>query len=459
MHTHNRVSNTAKRRKEVSVHARNADNMQGNSVPPRKDVRRGYNADVLRRARAAAAGQAYASGGRPSRHGRTIDHHPSVCECAVSAHVLRVTEHLTMASMFQLASRRATAAAAPATRLATMRTSVRGVTVLPPTFSLTAAARAALSTAPPAASAAMAAALTSTTATLQRHVVGGTGVGADALAAAADGEDDETLRTCIREMTGPPRMQSSMPALKRSLMVGRVVRRGPPGSRRAFATLAGSRALARVGSAPHAATPARDASATELSLVSDEEAGSGSEASEGMTTPTSNLSGGTPVNEVAGISDALKSRLLTAGIASLFPVQQETLTRVLAGEDVVVRSRTGSGKTLGFAIPVVELLSREASSKAPRCLVLAPTRELAKQIETEFQRIAGSLRTTSIYGSMSYTLQISALRRGVDVVVGTPGMCRRPPQFVITHTHTHHTCTLSLHLPVSVHVQAASSTC
>ena len=93
-------------------------------------------------------------------------------------------------------------------------------------------------------------------------------------------------------------------------------------------------------------------------------------------------------------------------------------------QDVVVRSRTGSGKTLAFAIPVIETLSREPHrGKSPRCIVLTPTRELAKQVETEFVRIAGPIRTLAIYGGVAYQPQQQALKKGVDVVVGTPGTC------------------------------------
>jgi len=105
---------------------------------------------------------------------------------------------------------------------------------------------------------------------------------------------------------------------------------------------------------------------------------------------------------------------------------------VCGGSDVVVRSRTGSGKTLGFAIPVAEILERHSSKsregggspslvfRAPRALVLAPTRELARQIEVEFKRVGG-MRTVAIYGGAPIENQIRALHDGVDVVVGTPG--------------------------------------
>jgi ATP-dependent RNA helicase DDX21 len=96
----------------------------------------------------------------------------------------------------------------------------------------------------------------------------------------------------------------------------------------------------------------------------------------------------------------------------------------MAGKDMVVRSRTGSGKTIGFALPVIEKLIQEDHSsrgRKPRCIVLAPTRELAVQIHREFERIGPQLSTVCIYGGASYIPQESSLRRGVDIVVGTPG--------------------------------------
>ena len=143
---------------------------------------------------------------------------------------------------------------------------------------------------------------------------------------------------------------------------------------------------------------------------------------------------GTPVESFTALSAFTKAKLVSEGITSLFPVQKETLERVLGGQDIIVRSRTGSGKTLGFAIPIVELLMRQreadkgkppkgrsSTPPSPKCLVLAPTRELAKQVETEFRRIAGPLRTLAVYGGTPIDSQVHALRGGVDIVVGTPG--------------------------------------
>lgn len=94
--------------------------------------------------------------------------------------------------------------------------------------------------------------------------------------------------------------------------------------------------------------------------------------------------------------------------------------------DLLVRSKTGSGKTLGFAIPAIQMLEaerggRERRGRGPGCVVMAPTRELAKQVAEEFERFGGRLRTLCVYGGVSYTPQQESLRRGIDVLVGTPG--------------------------------------
>ena len=143
----------------------------------------------------------------------------------------------------------------------------------------------------------------------------------------------------------------------------------------------------------------------------------------------------TPLDAVTCLAPETKARLAAVGITALFPVQVQTVERVLAGQDVVVRSKTGSGKTLGFAIPIIDALLREGrpaprarrgdgsgGGAAPRVLVLTPTRELAKQVEGEFARLASpGLRTLAMYGGTAFGPQAAELRSGVDIVVGTPG--------------------------------------
>ncbi|GGJ18617.1 DEAD/DEAH box helicase [Deinococcus roseus] len=116
------------------------------------------------------------------------------------------------------------------------------------------------------------------------------------------------------------------------------------------------------------------------------------------------------------------ARLAARGIITPSPIQSESLPHTLNGKDVIGRARTGTGKTLAFALPIIEGLAPSRDyGRAPRALVLAPTRELAKQIAEEFNQSAPHLSITTIYGGSSYVLQEKALSRGVDIVVGTPG--------------------------------------
>ncbi|CAI0390636.1 unnamed protein product [Linum tenue] len=127
----------------------------------------------------------------------------------------------------------------------------------------------------------------------------------------------------------------------------------------------------------------------------------------------------------ARLVDALEKR----GITHLFPVQRAVLVPALEGRDIIARAKTGTGKTLAFGIPIIKLLTEDTelrgqqrrTGRLPRVLVLAPTRELAKQVEKEIKESAPYLSTVCVYGGVSYVTQQSALTRGVDVVVGTPG--------------------------------------
>ena len=117
------------------------------------------------------------------------------------------------------------------------------------------------------------------------------------------------------------------------------------------------------------------------------------------------------------------------GAVTPFAIQAATIPMVLAGRDVLGRGRTGSGKTIAFGAPLVERLMENGGGKdrkmgrAPRALIMAPTRELALQIDRTVQPIARSvgLFTTQIYGGVPQGRQVSALRRGVDIVIATPG--------------------------------------
>ncbi|ACO46651.1 DEAD/DEAH box helicase [Deinococcus deserti] len=122
------------------------------------------------------------------------------------------------------------------------------------------------------------------------------------------------------------------------------------------------------------------------------------------------------------IAPELAARLAERGITEASPIQAESLPLTLAGRDMIGRARTGTGKTLAFALPIIQKLepSRERA-RPPRAIVVAPTRELAKQVAEEFSKSGVGLTTVTVYGGASYAPQENALRRGVDVVVGTPG--------------------------------------
>ena len=114
------------------------------------------------------------------------------------------------------------------------------------------------------------------------------------------------------------------------------------------------------------------------------------------------------------------------GIEMPFPIQAATLPDSLAGRDVLGRGRTGSGKTVAFALPMVSALATSGRRRAPhtpRALVLVPTRELAIQVAETVTPLAAALelRTMTIFGGVGQNPQVSALRRGVDIVIATPG--------------------------------------
>ncbi|GAB3807382.1 hypothetical protein GCM10028798_31810 [Humibacter antri] len=135
-----------------------------------------------------------------------------------------------------------------------------------------------------------------------------------------------------------------------------------------------------------------------------------------------------------GLGGNIVRALAELGAAAPFPIQAATIPDVLSGRDVLGRGRTGSGKTIAFGAPLTERLmtlwaehgksgGKRQMGRKPRALILAPTRELALQIDRTVQPIARSvgLFTTQIYGGVPQQRQVGALQRGVDIVIGTPG--------------------------------------
>lgn len=130
-----------------------------------------------------------------------------------------------------------------------------------------------------------------------------------------------------------------------------------------------------------------------------------------------------------GLGSNIVEILKNLGAETPFPIQAATIPSILEGRDVLGRGRTGSGKTIAFGAPLVESILKSQKGKRreigrkPRAIILAPTRELALQIDRTVQPIARSvgLFTTQIYGGVPQARQVGALKKGVDIVIGTPG--------------------------------------
>ncbi|NDZ82068.1 DEAD/DEAH box helicase, partial [Streptomyces sp. SID10853] len=135
-----------------------------------------------------------------------------------------------------------------------------------------------------------------------------------------------------------------------------------------------------------------------------------------------------------GILTETAEALEAVGITSPFPIQEMTLPVALSGSDVIGQAKTGTGKTLGFGLPLLERVTVPADveagrarpdqlTDAPQALVVVPTRELCQQVTNDLQT-AGKVRNVrvlAIYGGRAYEPQVEALKKGVDIIVGTPG--------------------------------------
>ena len=139
---------------------------------------------------------------------------------------------------------------------------------------------------------------------------------------------------------------------------------------------------------------------------------------------TTTIESSTPESGFAGFgfSEALLKTLADKGYSDPSPIQKAAFPELMLGRDLVGQAQTGTGKTAAFALPLLERL--QSGQKSPQALVLAPTRELAMQVADSFKAYAAGhphLKVLAVYGGSDFRSQISALRRGVDVVVGTPG--------------------------------------
>ncbi len=126
-----------------------------------------------------------------------------------------------------------------------------------------------------------------------------------------------------------------------------------------------------------------------------------------------------------GLSDLIVRALSEKGYKLPTPIQAQAIPTILAGRDVMAVAQTGTGKTAGFTLPLLQLLThgRSAQSNTIRALVLTPTRELTAQVETNVNQYSKhlNLRSTVVYGGVKINPQMMKLRRGVDILVATPG--------------------------------------
>lgn len=124
-----------------------------------------------------------------------------------------------------------------------------------------------------------------------------------------------------------------------------------------------------------------------------------------------------------GVDEQIVSSLIKRGIKTPFPIQSLTIPDALRGNDVCGKAKTGSGKTLAFGIPMVQNLDQPSGDNNPRGLIMVPTRELATQVKEELDPLLNgkSLTAVAIYGGANIEEQIKAIKRGIDIIVATPG--------------------------------------
>ncbi len=126
-----------------------------------------------------------------------------------------------------------------------------------------------------------------------------------------------------------------------------------------------------------------------------------------------------------GLCAPLLKAVTEKGYSEPSPIQQEAIPAILTGKDVLAAAQTGTGKTAGFALPVLQRLAAgpKTQSNSIRALILTPTRELAAQVEANVREYKTHLRLKSavVFGGVGINPQMRAVRSGVDVLVATPG--------------------------------------
>ena len=123
-----------------------------------------------------------------------------------------------------------------------------------------------------------------------------------------------------------------------------------------------------------------------------------------------------------GVDQDLVDELAATGIVDAFPIQEQTIPLALTGQDIIGQAKTGTGKTLGFGLPLIQRLGKDPAPGV-QALVVVPTRELAVQVFEDLELAAHGrpTRVVPIYGGKAYEGQIDQLRAGAQIVVGTPG--------------------------------------
>ncbi|NCG09371.1 MAG: DEAD/DEAH box helicase [Verrucomicrobia bacterium] len=124
-----------------------------------------------------------------------------------------------------------------------------------------------------------------------------------------------------------------------------------------------------------------------------------------------------------GLGPTILSAIEASGYTQPTPIQAQAIPEILAGRDIIGSAQTGTGKTAAFALPALHILGGHKKGAPPRCLALGPTRELAAQVQGQFEKYGEQtkLKTTLVHGGVSYGPQRDALEKGADVVVATPG--------------------------------------
>jgi ATP-dependent RNA helicase RhlE len=127
-----------------------------------------------------------------------------------------------------------------------------------------------------------------------------------------------------------------------------------------------------------------------------------------------------------GLSDELQRAVHDQGYTTSTPVQAQSIPAILKGKDVLAGAQTGTGKTAGFALPIIQLLEDnpvQSHTKNVRCLILVPTRELAIQVSQSIKTYGKytTIKSTEVYGGVSFNTQAKILKDGVDIVIATPG--------------------------------------